>query len=283
MELKRILNLPFVQLDSLRHRYILIAVTVIFSIFFLNVFVPFNINRWSRDSGFDQFIRLSGFGIIGGVVLSISQLFIRKLFGVDHFRIWTFTLWFCGELFSMAFLFIVYQSNHGIDFIQLIKEMPDSIRYTLLSILIPYSLALLFITLNIQKSKFETLKVNTVIPVFEPKLFDFPDEKGVIRFSIAPDQILYFESADNYLIIFYLNNGKLSKQILRNTLKNIELLVAGSFMKKCHRSFMINLQKIEFVDYDKACCRIKLIGVIEPIPVSRKYYPEFKLFLKSPK
>lgn len=283
MQIRRLLNLPFIQLDNLRHRYILIVITVIFSIFFLNVFVPFNINRWRNDSGLEQFLRLSGFGIIGGIVLSVSQLLIRKISGVDHFRVWTFTLWFIGELLVMATLFVVYQSNHEIGFFQLIKEVPDSIRYTLLSILIPYSLALLFISLTIQKNRFSELKEHTANPTFEPKLFDFPDEKGAVRFSIAPDQILYFESADNYLIIYYLLNGKPARQLLRNSLKSIEALLVSSTMKRCHRSFMINLQKIEFVDYERASCRIKLVGVSELIPVSRKFYPEFKSFLKSPK
>jgi len=127
------------------------------------------------------------------------------------------------------------------------------------------------------------LKAHAATTTFKPKLCDFPDEKGVIRFSIASDQILYFESADNYLIVYYLLNGKPAKQILRNSLKNIETLLSGSAMKRCHRSFMINLQKIEFVDYEKDFCRIKLIGVSELIPVSRKFYPEFKSYIKIAK
>ena len=283
MNIQHILNLPFVHLDNLRHRIILIVFTVVFSIFFLNVFVPFNINRWSEDSGIGLFIRLSGFGLIAGVVLSVSQLFIRKFSGVSHFRIWTFALWFCGELLVMAFLFVLYQSYPKIDFLQLLSEIPDSIRYTLLSIMIPYSLALLFISLIIQKSKLAALKETVLKPVFETALYDFPDEKGIVRFSIVSDQLLYFESADNYLMVYFLNNGKPTKQILRNSLKNIEVMFPGSSMKRCHRSFMINLQKIEFVDYEKAACRIKLTGVGELIPVSRKFYPEFKPYLKSQK
>lgn len=276
MKIRDLLNLPFVHLDNLRHRYILIGITVTFSIFFLNVFVPFNMNHWSHDSGIDQFLRLSGYSIIGGIVLSVSQLFVRKILRVDHFRIWSFTLWVTGEVLIMAILFLLYQTYHNIDFVWIVKAVPDSFKYTLLSILIPYSLALLFISLIIQKSKFAELKEYAEKPAFTASLFDFPDEKGGIRFSIAPDQVLYFESADNYLIIHYLNNGKPARQMLRNSLKNIEVLVAGSAMKRCHRSFMVNLQKIEFVDYEKATCRIKLVGVSEFIPVSRKFYPEFK-------
>jgi len=281
MKIRAFLNLPFVLLDQVRHRWILVLFAVFFSIFFVNVFVPFNINRWSNDSGVEEFVHLSGFGIIGGLVLSFSQFVVRRIAGVHHFRIWSFALWFLGELLVMAVLFLMYQSYREIDLYQLLKEVPDSIRYTLLSILIPYSLALLLIAQLVQKSKFRQLKLQVDKPMPESRLWDFPDEKGIVRFSIASDQILYFESADNYMFIFYQAEGKPVKQILRNSLKNIEVLLVNSPMKRCHRSFMVNLQKIELVDYEKAKCWLKLSGVNNPVPVSRKFYPEFKPYIRN--
>lgn len=279
MNLRKFLNQPLTQLDKVQHRLILIGFIVVFSIFFLNVFVPFNINRWSKDSGIEQWIRLSGFGLIGGIVLAISQLVIRKISGMNRFRVWTFLLWFSGELVLMAFLFVIYQSHREFDWMKTIEEVPESIKLTLLSVLIPYSLALLFISLLIQKSKLNEQKIQNHTRIFESNLFDFPDEKGIVRFSIAINQVLYLESADNYLIVVYLNGEKPVRQMLRNSLKNFESLLAGSTMKRCHRSFMVNLQKIEFVDYEKAACRIKLSGWPDLIPVSRKFYPEFKSYL----
>lgn len=281
MKIRKFLNLPFPMLDQIRHRWMLILFTVFFSIFFLNVFVPFNINSWNKDSGFGEFLRLSGFGLIAGVVLTISQIGIRKVAKVNQFRIWTFAVWFACELLAMAVLFILYQSNRHVNLDIIFREISDSIKYTGLGILIPYSLVLLFISQVIQKSKFNQLKRDAGKLHKPTALWEFPDEKGVVRFSIASDKILYFESADNYLIVYYLDNGKQVKQILRNSLKNIELLMVGSPMKRCHRSFMVNLQKIELVNYEKAKCRIKLSGSNDFVPVSRKFYPEFQSHIKS--
>ncbi len=281
MKIRKFLNLSFPLLDEIRHRRILILFTVFFSIFFLNVFVPFNINSWNRDSGINEFLRLSGFGIIAGVVLTISQLGIRKLAGVNQFRVWTFALWFVCELLAMAVLFILYQSNGQINLHLILSELTDSVKYTLLGILIPYSLVLLFIYPIIQKSKLHQLNQTSVKLHAESMLWEFPDEKGIVRFSIASDKILYFESADNYLIVYYLDNGKQVKQILRNSLKNIEYLLKDSPMKRCHRSFMVNLQKIELVNYERAKCQIKLSGVTNFIPVSRKFYPEFQSYIRN--
>lgn len=281
MKIREILNLSFPLLTQVSHRWALILFTVFFSIFFLNVFVPFNINSWSRDSGIDEFLRLSGFGIIAGIVLTISQLVIRKWAGVNQFRVWTFAAWFACELLVMAVLFILYQSNGRISLHLILSELTDSVKYTLLGIFIPYSLVLLFIFQIIQKSNLTQLRQKAVKLNAETTLLEFPDEKGIVRFSISSDKILYFESADNYLIIYYLDSGNQKKQILRNSLKNIEALLKNSPMKRCHRSFMVNLQKIELVNYAKAKCQIKLSGADSFIPVSRKFYPEFQSYIRN--
>ncbi|MGV8091555.1 MAG: LytR/AlgR family response regulator transcription factor [Mangrovibacterium sp.] len=275
MNISKFLNQPFTLLDDARHRWTLILFCTGFGIIFINVFVPFNMNRWSNDSGFEEFLHLSGFGLIAGLILLVSQFFVRNITGIRHFNMLTFGCWFMGEMLMMAVSFLFYQSP-GIHFSQLLKGIPESIKFTLPGILIPYSLSLLFISRIKSSIKLHELKIKADKPAFVHGLWDFPDEKGVVRFSLASDQILYMESADNYVIVFYLSKNKLEKQILRNSMKNIEALFSDFPLKRCHRSFMVNLQKIELMDHGKTNCFIKLSGCEKLIPVSRKFYPEFK-------
>lgn len=280
MKIRKLLTQPFPFIDSGRHRWILILFSLAFGVFFINVFIPFNINRWNKDSGFDQFMRLSGFGIIAALVLTVSQFGLRKLFKIKNFQVWSFTVWVSIELFLMAACFIFYQSHWNVSVGSFLKDIPSSFKYTLLGILIPYSLAILFLSQVFQRSKLSQLAGQSPKTDFDSGLINFPDEKGTIRFSITGEQILYLESADNYVIIYYLSNNKPAKQILRNSMKNIEELFVDSPLKRCHRSFMVNLLRIEFVDYEKSTCRVKLVGQENFIPVSRKFYPAFKTFTK---
>ncbi|WP_423126473.1 LytR/AlgR family response regulator transcription factor [Gaoshiqia sp. Z1-71] len=279
MNFSHFLNQPFTLLDETRHRWVLIAFCTIFGIIFINVFVPFNINRWSNDSGFAQFMRLSGFGIIAGLILFFSQIVVRKLWAIKKYRNFTFILWFSGEMTLMSMAFLFYQS-HQLSVIRFLKDIPDSIKYTLPGILIPYSLSLLFISQIVSRNRLNELKTKAGKSGFDPTLLDFPDEKGVVRFSVASDHVYYLESADNYVIVFYLSGNKLAKQLLRSSMKNMEMLFSGLPFKRCHRSFMVNLQKIEFVNHGNANCSVKLSGVEKLIPVSRKFYPEFKPYRK---
>lgn len=280
MKIRKLLNEPFPFLDRSRHRWMLILFCLVFGVFFINVFVPFNINRWNNDSGLDEFVRLSGFGLIAGLVLLFSQFGIRCLFGPQHFRVWTFSLWVSGELFVMAALFIFYQSRWDISVSRFLKDIPDSFKFTLLGIVIPYSLVLLFISRVIEKTKIEQLQLTR--SGFEAVgLVNFTDEKGTVRFSVLADQILYLESADNYVFVYFLKGNKPEKQMLRNSMKNTEKQLDKLPFQRCHRSFMVNLQRIEFVEYGKSTCRVKLSGLENFIPVSRNFYPAFRSFAKS--
>ncbi len=285
MQIRNFLNRPFTLLDYTRHRWVLIVFCMVFCIVFINVFVPYNINRWSKDSGVGQFLRFSGFGIVAGFVLTVSQFGIRKLTGSRHLKVYTFVLWSLGEMLLLSVFFLFYQFNWKLDHRQFLKDFAESFKYTFPGIVIAYSLALLLISQLIHKKEMEKLRGNRLSDErtklqLNQELINFPDEKGTVRFSIAADQVLYIESADNYVIVNYLTGDKVSRQILRNSMKNTETIAGGSF-KRCHRSFLVNLRKIEFIDYGRNRCRIRLCGTETGIPVSRKFYPDFKQFADS--
>ncbi|MEL7585899.1 MAG: LytTR family DNA-binding domain-containing protein [Prolixibacteraceae bacterium] len=274
----KFLTQPFPFLDEIRHRWILIIFCTAFGIVFINVFVPFNINRWSNDSGLTEFLHLSGFGLIAGIVLLISQMLIRRVVQKKHFQIGSFMLWFLCELIMMAACFLFYQSPSFVAS-RFPRELLDSIKYTLPGILIPYSLALLLISLIYNRNRLNELRKDRSEVFSGQGMIDFPDEKGIVRFSVAGDHILYLEAADNYVIVYYLIDNRPAKQLLRSSMKNMEMLFSGFPVKRCHRSFMVNVQKIEFAEHGKSAGLIRISEVDRPIPVSRKFFSGFKPYL----
>ena len=103
----------------------------------------------------------------------------------------------------------------------------------------------------------------------------FADEKGNVKFVVSAERIISIESAGNYVTILYDNDGKLVRYSLRNTLKNIESLCKANGLVRCHRSFLVSLNKIKIIRRtpDGIFAEIGRTGV-DDIPVSKTYAPE---------
>lgn len=261
------LNNEFNLLDKKQDRRLLILICLVFSIFFLNVFVPFNINRWYSDSGFVQFLRLSSYGIVVAAALLFTQFPLRKLFNIRSFTVKTFLLWLIIEIILISLTYIFLYGNPLGNFF---NELIFSLKYTLLGIMLPYSLALLLIHYRNQSAREKAMHHQAKVPNFE-HLIGFRDEKGKIRFSVLITDFLYLESADNYVYVYYLSDGKKQRKILRNTLKSLEETLNVNSVLRCHRSFVVNTQNIEMVQKKGKKRYLKMKQTHIPIPVSDKY------------
>jgi DNA-binding LytR/AlgR family response regulator len=93
-----------------------------------------------------------------------------------------------------------------------------------------------------------------------------------MRFSVLPSDILYLEAADNYVTIYFLNKQKISHFLLRNSLKNLgEYLSEYSFVR-CHRSFIVNFEKVKLIRKEKDGLKLEIDAPAElVIPVSKTY------------
>ena len=104
------------------------------------------------------------------------------------------------------------------------------------------------------------------------EMFNFYDEKGELKLSVRPEMVYYIESADNYAVIHYLNGNKLDKIFLRNTLKNIEWRFRDRNVVRCHRSYIINLNKVQMLRRDENEMLLDFgDDRVPPIPVSKGY------------
>lgn len=270
-----LLNRPFTLLDNKTDRYLLIGIVFLFYVIFLNVYEPFNIARWYSDSGFIQFLRLSSYGLIIAVVFLFTQFPLRRIFKIQHF---TFKTWIFWLVFEIILINISYIFLYGNPIGNLKNDLLFSAKYTLLSIWLPYSFAVLILYYKKHRNEIEMLRN---IPHKTPisNLVVFKDENGKIRFSVRTPDLLLLESTDNYVTVFYILENKVQRILFRNTLKNLENELKYNGIVRCHRSYMINPEKIEFMERDGKKFLLKLNNIERKIPVSEKYSPLFLTFL----
>jgi LytTr DNA-binding domain len=88
--------------------------------------------------------------------------------------------------------------------------------------------------------------------------------------SLQPDQLVYISAADNYVRVYYLENGQLLNKMLRATMKKMEdAVVAYPYLFRCHRTYLVNMEMVVKVSGNAQGYRLHLKNLEETIPVSR--------------
>lgn len=102
------------------------------------------------------------------------------------------------------------------------------------------------------------------------------DHKGRKILTVAAGEICCIISEGNYVNIF-LDRREKRHVILRNTLREIEKQVRNvPFLFRCHRAFIVNLNKIVKVKGNSQGYRLVVEGCEEEIPVSRSLSRVFR-------
>ena len=261
----------------------LIFFTTVYSLIFINIFRPFNSEDWIPGiNTFNYFLYSSLMVLIGLTLISVSRIimhfFVKKIsIGYLEYLIWIF-----GEITILAgfYIFIAHkvgfidnyiQQNPGLVYWEAIFEIfRKAVANTTWMLLIPYVISFLYLynehlieSLNDLKSKDGNKEKNII---------QFKDEKDEVRFSIASEKVVFIESADNYCIIKYLNNDKISDFVLRNSLKRLTNELKDSPIQRCHRSYMINFEHVASLKKDNSEISFEFdIPNIKEIPISKSY------------
>lgn len=242
----------------------------------MNLYHPFNVNNLYRDDTIPMFIILSGFGIFGMVVLMISQLLIREVLNIRAVKMSGIILWFFVELILLSItMYFIYgdTSFRGSD---MANEIYLMIKYTILVLIIPYAGVLFYLSTTQKGENIDTL-LNA-----SNHLVNILDENGTLHMAIDLDQLLFIKSADNYVAVYYIKDDKSKKELVRTTLKRLETELDEYPIRRCHRSYMVNINKISVSMKSNQGLSLALKNFSdETIPVSKNYKAFFTRLLKE--
>ena len=259
----------------------LIFFTTVYSLIFINIFRPFNSEDWIPGiNTFNYFLYSSLMVLIGLTLISISRIvmhfFVKKI-SIGYLE---YLIWILGEITILAgfYIFIAHkvgfidnniQQNPGLLYWEATFEIfRKAVANTTWMLLIPYVISFLYLYNEqlIQKlaENTEENKENNVI--------QFKDEKDEVRFSITSDKVVFIESSDNYCIIKYLNNDKISDFVLRSSLKRLANELNDTPIQRCHRSYMINLEHVASLKKDNSDISFEFdVPNVKEIPISKSY------------
>jgi DNA-binding LytR/AlgR family response regulator len=257
-----------------------ILFTALFALVFINIYAPFGVENWVKLTKI-QLIFSSSLVILTGVlVVFISRIIMYQVCRKKKLNYFRYGLWITGEIVSMAMVYAILQAmilKDKRDFTLIFKS---TLTTTLLVLLIPYTLTWLYFSWMDKNRKLEKMTGTSLAKTSIPLMLVFNDEKGELRFSLKTQDLLYLEAADNYVIIHYADHGKLARYIIRNSLKNMEAGLMDSGVIRCHRSYMVNFERVKIIKKERDGLVIELDEVEKhSIPVSKTYVEQvMKIF-----
>jgi hypothetical protein len=271
-----ILFQPYPLSDSPKRDFIYSAVTGCFVAFFLIVFQPFGTDEWHDPS---KNIYLMGFGMVTFVGSLIFYFVIKRLLLKSHFveSKWTvgreiivtlcivLFIGICNYLFVVIFLCRGFSLNSFLE--MLYSTVLVGIFPTAITVIGNYIFQLKKYsnppTQPVQSSPKNTDK--------QPIVFKLIAENEKDFIEVSQEELFYIESADNYSTIFFERNGQLFKELIRSSLTRLEGFIGSEQVVRCHRSYIVNLQKVASVSGNAQGYRFHLIANNWAVPVARKY------------
>ena len=270
-------ELPKFLLDK---RYLTVSVFFIltFSVLFMAIYSPFSSTAWFSLTNLEDFGVTAAFYIVALAILSISKLIMYNSQNHINFNLWKYIIWIIAEvvIISIFYTHFTYVFVNPFES-SVINILGKSFGCALLIIAIPYTILTLYAAYRAKAEELQMLQYKMSLSnessMAYPSLINFYDYNGSLKLTINSDSLYYMESQDNYVKIYYENQGKLLSYMLRCRTKAIEENLAETSMVRCHRSYMVNVMKINHIKkVGKARYIVLTNDDIKPIPVSKSYF-----------
>lgn len=246
--------------------FLTVLFIVVFSILFLQLYSPFSTTYWFTLRDNYKLLGTSTMYFFSVLFLLYSKVLLIDLNRRYEIGVLGLILFSLAEVLIISCIYVaitmlVQQNN-----VTLAQLFPRALFCIFLILVIPYSIAYLFGYAHGLK-----LQANSESRPNGALIVSIHDNKGKIKLSLRIMDILYAVSEDNYVKVFYEQDGVVRNSMIRTTAKNIEDDLEG-YITRCHRSYLINIAKVRFFNNDRDNLYVILDQEgINPIPVSRSY------------
>lgn len=270
-EIRTFFNKPIETISSSRDKWVFILFVSVFVTLFLLVFQPFGVNNFDPTHSISQAFLFSiiGFGGVIGLALGIFEFLIGRIL----FKKKTLLIFFLrtlSELIFVATIIFLYYNILGDFHDWYLSSYIEFIFNVSMMSIIPIYIILLYIKNRKTKQAFELLELKPKVALAN-KYISLHSSNGKDSISLTLNDLLFVEAEDNYISVTYIEKEKLKKQLLRATMKDVEKDLNSDFVIRCHRSFIVNMNKVEKVIKDGHQIKLFIPELTFPIIVSRSY------------
>ena len=254
---------------------IMVTSTAAFAFFFVMIYKPFNVEHWAEVSRFVFAACVLGIVLLGMSIAAISRVIMCYFAKKHRITYLQYIAWVGIELVLMSVAFTICSTLTGVQ-LDIAEAFEKSLLNTSLILLIPYIISITAFTLQDRNSRLRQIEDDYDKAMQERAstkgIIPFYDERGELQLSVTKENLLYVESADNYIYIWYMKGNLPKKLMLRNTLKRTAELLADTNVMRCHRGYMVNMEQVKVLRREKEGFYLELgIEGVKDIPVSKTY------------
>lgn len=255
-----------------------------FVFLFLFIFKPFGL----AGTGPDLLRVTLGYGVVCFLVMIFLNVFVMRLFPnyfeEDHWTLGRDLFWSMVNVMLIGFCNLLFSSWMGIGGMNWNTIITLQV-YTFLVGIFPVSVSLLWKENRLRNKHIrasEGLPVRFTLINEKASRIHVASENQGESFDLDKMDLLYLKSAENYIEVYFLENGKIQKRIIRNTLKKFAKdWEAEPSLFRCHKSYLINLTRVRTITGNAQGLKAQLEHVDTSIPISRLLIDELKQRMES--
>lgn len=278
---------PYPLKDSLR-RNLLIAVIVSLFIFFISIGLhdAKSITQFNCTITELSFV----FAMVTFVVVLLVFYFIPKFILSDRVKEnWTIL----NEIILIFFLHVIISSFNILVSLSLVKEgyllSFETVLYSLVFTFLFGFFPTLFIhwidyTMSLKQALKKVLVYNDKLEnkikksnyVHQDSVLRLPSNKNNDAIVFDVNDLILIKSEGNYIEVYTEENGKIIKSLYRFSLQVMEeSLSCYQFVLRVHRSFIVNIYKVNKASGNARNYQLFFKGIEDGIPVSRNKFDVF--------
>lgn len=245
------------------------------ALFFI-IFQPFGLNEWKHPH---KLWILIGYGAIVSICTAINRLILPSLFP-KFFNEEKWVVW--KEIADILILLALITCTNMIYSRLFFHYLPLTPLGFIAMFLIVALIGVIPISFGVMSNYiYQLKKYNQTIIVhpaetikqqeeaIAPLVLIAENEKDILE--IAASDLLFIESSDNYSTVFYKKDNTLQKELLRSSLTRLEGQISSPGIVRCHRSYIVNLDKVEKVTGNAQGYKLHLQSFDLTVPVARRY------------
>jgi len=255
--------------------------TIIFLILFL--FRPFGLGEANIEN---KTLVIAGYGLVTmltmGINFFLASVLFHKMFQEERWKVYKEILWILWNIFTIGIGNLIYThllgyihlSVNGFVFFQFVTLLAGTIPITLFTLIRQNYLLKKYLRATCELNEKLQEQRNNQEKSYQGEVELISDNKNE-KLTISLNDLYYITSADNYVEVSYMQEDKIEKTMLRNSLTRIkELLKNYTFLFHCHRSFIVNTDKVINVIGNSQGYKLQLENIEKKIPVSRPHSKE---------